>query len=218
MFKQPALIIFDCDGVLVDSETISNDIVAQLLTQYGLSMGTDEAIALFAGTSWKYIREYYTSKTKKDLPDNIVEIFREKSVVAFEEKLQPIEGIVDTLKQINLPKCVASNGPMVKIKRNLEITGLDTVLEKAPKFSAYDIQRWKPDPTLYLNAAKFMEVEPAASVVVEDSTAGVQAAIAAGMRVFGFTNGHDSSKLKAAGAMTFDHMSELPSLIEALNN
>ncbi|MEM1321336.1 MAG: HAD-IA family hydrolase [Bacteroidota bacterium] len=210
------LIIFDCDGVLVDSEAISNRLVAELLQELSIPMSTEESLRQFAGTSMEYIRNYIHQLTGQPLPENFEAIYRKRSALAFAEELQPIEGVARAIEAIPLPRCVASNGPREKIVTNLKITGLSSFFNDR-LFSAYDIQRWKPAPDLYLHAADQMQVATQQCVVVEDSSAGVQAAIAAGMRVLAYGGSGNADRLQAAGAtQVFEHMSELPGLVSRL--
>lgn len=209
------LIIFDCDGVLVDSEPISCRIVAEELQKLGLDISIEEAKNRFAGTSLDTIRQYFKDQVGKPVPDNFEEIYRERSHAAFEAELQAVPGIESALKALRLPRCVGSNGPGFKVEANLKITGLRKYFGDE-LFSAYDIQRWKPDPELYLHAAKTMNFSPENCLVVEDSLAGVQAAIAAGMRVVAYAGAGGSERLKKTGATVFTDMSTLPQLVTAL--
>ena len=210
--KPIQLLIFDCDGVLVDSEPISCRIVAEELRKSGLDISNEEAKHQFAGTSMDYIREYAHQTLGHQIPEDFEEVYRVRSHAAFEAELQPVAGVEEALKALDYPRCVASNGPGYKVKANLEITGLRPLFGEE-LFSAYDIQRWKPEPDLYLYAAKQMNTLPENCLVIEDSTAGVQAAIRAGMRVLGYAGLGGADRLAAAGAQVFTSMTELPRLI-----
>ena len=211
--KPIQLLIFDCDGVLVDSEPISCRIVAEELRKLGLDISNEQAKHQFAGTSMDYIREYAHSILGRPVPENFEEIYRQRSHAAFKAELQPVDGIEEALKALNFPRCVASNGPGYKVKANLEITGLRPLFGDE-LFSAYDIQRWKPEPDLYLHAARQMNTAFENCLVIEDSTAGVQAARSAGMRVLGYAGAGGAERLAAAGAQVFTSMTELPRLIQ----
>ncbi len=206
------LVIFDCDGVLVDSEPISNRIISNYLTQHGLATSPQKAIELFAGGSLSKVGQYYKAQTGQPIGSDFESTYRDQCQIAFAEELETVAGVEAMLQQIHLPKCVGSNGPLYKIKFNLDKTGLRSFFGDK-LYSAYEIKSWKPKPDLYLHAAKEMGLNPADCVVVEDSLHGVEAGIAAGMKVFGFTGTQKASVLQAAGAIPFDHMNQLADLI-----
>lgn len=213
MQNKPQLIIFDCDGVLVDSEPLSNQIIAEEITKLGFPMTTQEAFDVFAGGSLEIVSAFIKEKIGGVVPDNLEEIYRKRSYELFEEKLVAVAGIERALKELRIPRCVGSNGPLHKIKFNLGLTKLSSYFDEQHLFSAYDVNRWKPDPFLYLHAAKIMGVAPEHCVVVEDSVHGAQAGVAAGMRVLGYSPHNDGTGLKAEGAQVFDSMSDLIRLI-----
>lgn len=206
------LVIFDCDGVLVDSEPISCGVVAELATDLGHPMTAQEGLKTFAGTSLNFVVEFIESKTGQKIPYPFEEMYRQRTYEVFKTDLQAVEGAEAALKQIDLLKCVASNGPLEKVKSNLDITGLRHFFGEH-LFSAYQVQRWKPDPALFLYAAQQVGVAPQDCVVVEDSTHGVEAAIAAGMEVFGLPGSTVPEKLHAAGAKVLSSMNDLPQLL-----
>ena len=204
--------IFDCDGVLVDSELLSNRVLAQTLAEVGLPMSLEETIATFMGHSMSACVAIIEERTSRPIPPNFVSDFRDRTFEVFRRELRPVPGIESVLATIDLPYCVASSGPPEKIHLTLGITGL------LPRFagrifSAVEVERGKPHPDLFLHAAYEMGVAPTACVVVEDSIRGVQAAVAAGMRVFGYADLTDADALAAAGARVFRSMSELPALL-----
>lgn len=213
MQNTPQLIIFDCDGVLVDSEPLSNQIIAEEITKLGYPMTTMEAFNVFAGGSLEIVSAFIKEKIGGEVPDNLEAIYRKRSYELFEEKLAAVAGIEDALKTLTIPRCVGSNGPLDKIKFNLGLTNLSKHFDEQHLFSAYEVNRWKPDPFLYLHAAKEMGVAPEHCVVVEDSFHGTQAGVAAGMRVLGYSPHNSGEKLKKAGAQVFDSMSQLIDLI-----
>ena len=207
------LIIFDCDGVLVDSESISCGVIAKQASQLGHPLTVEEAIHLFAGSSLNKVRKYLEEQLGRTVPDDFESIYRERTYAAFKRDLKPVDGIRDALNQISLPKCVGSNGPKFKIESNLDITGLRSFF-KDNLFSAYDIKSWKPKPDLYLLAAKTMGFAPEDCAVVEDSTHGVTAAVAAGMDVFGYAiSSKKRAELSEKGAIDFNNMRNLPQLL-----
>lgn len=206
-------IIFDCDGVLVDSETISIGTLVKMGKALGAILDETEAHQLFLGKSLEFCFEYIAELANKKLPDTFEEEFRDRTFEAFQKELQPIKGIHELLVKIKVPIAVASNGPADKIRLNLTATHLIDQFEGAI-FSAYDINSWKPNPALYLHAAKTMGFEVKDCVVIEDSPAGVQAALAGGFAVFGFTNDFNRDALQQMNIPLFDDMSQLYSLLQ----
>lgn len=212
MENQNKLIIFDCDGVLVDSEPLSNQTIAEQMQELGIEMTPEEAIHLFAGTSLKNVSNHIKTITGKDAPSNLEEVYRLRSYELFRKELQAVPGIKSLLEQIPNKKCVASNGPMEKMILNLQLTQLHHFFEKN-LFSAYDVGYWKPDPHLFLHAAKSMGFEAGDCIVIEDSHHGIQAAKSAGMQVYGFAGRTPREKLENTGARVFEDMSQLPGLL-----
>ncbi|MFB9056346.1 HAD family hydrolase [Mariniflexile ostreae] len=201
-------VIFDCDGVLVDSEPISIGILVDMANMYGANIDLDYGMKHFKGSFMSACEAKLIELTKGKLPDTFQADYREKSFKAFKEHMQPIEGIVEVLERINLPFCVASSGPESKIKLNLELTGLLPFFE-TKIFSCYTIQKWKPDPAVFLWAAKTMGFKPEECLVIEDSISGVRAAKAGGFDVFGFTAHDYNNELKPEATDTFNSMEKL---------
>ena len=193
------LIIFDCDGVLVDSEAISCGVLAEEARKLGSKLTNEEARRIFAGTNLKFCFEYIENEIGQALPIDMEKIYREKTRERFAKDLQPIEGIHELVASLTLPYCVASNAPFGKMNFNLKKVGLFPFFEKN-MFSAYQVKAWKPDPTLFLTAAKTMGFPPEKCLVVEDSLSGVKAAVAAGMDVLGYRKDERANELKDAGA------------------
>lgn len=206
------LIIFDCDGVLVDSEPLSCSVVAGQMEELGIAMTTEEAIHHFAGGSLKRVRDFVLAQTGKEAPDDFEEVYRNRSYALFKESLQPVTGIKEVLENLPNRKCVASNGPLPKMELNLGLTGLAHFFD-GNLFSAYTVGHWKPHPGLFLHAAQQMGFEAQNCIVVEDSHHGVAAAIAAGMQVFGYAGRTPFQKLEQAGASVFTEMNQLPGLL-----
>ena len=209
------LIIFDCDGVLVDSEPLSCRVLAEQFTEFGYPISTDEAIEKFKGGHLQDIIEDIENQVGQKAPEDFIQVFRQRSFELFREELKPISGIVEALDNIRFKKCVASNGPTHKTELNLGITGILHHFEDA-LFSAYDIKKWKPAPDLFLYAAKQMNAAPGNTIVVEDSIHGVEAARKAGMRVLAYCAEKDAEEMDALGAVTFFNMMDLPQLIEKI--
>ncbi|MBD2411266.1 sugar transferase [Nostoc calcicola FACHB-389] len=209
---QTELVIFDCDGVLVDSETLGNRILVEFVAEFGLVLELQEAILLFKGCKMADCVAVIEQRLGKKLPQDFVTQFRARTAEVFERELLPINGIEAALDKINLPICVASSGPPEKIKLALRVTNLLPRFE-GRIFSSYEIGSWKPAPNLFLYAAKNMGFEAPSCTVVEDSILGVRAGVAAGMRVLGYTNQSEATLLEACGARVFDSMYQLPSLL-----
>jgi HAD superfamily hydrolase (TIGR01509 family) len=211
----PSLIIFDCDGVLVDSEGLASRVMADAICELGLA--TNEAAVLedFKGLRMQTCLEIISARLGRPLPASFEAQLRSRTAAAFRLALRSVQGIESALDRIGIEYCVASSGPIDKIRLSLELTGLLPRFE-GRIFSAYEIGSWKPDPGLFLHASATMGATPACTVVVEDSLVGVQAARAAGMRVLAYASGWEGDLLAAQGASVFDDMAKLPELIANL--
>ncbi len=205
-------IIFDCDGVLVDSESISNSTLVDMAKSIGVTIQLDFAMTHFLGKSLQFCFDYIESLAPRKLPDTFEEEFRERTFEAFRTQMQPIPGVHELLSKINIDICVASNGPAEKIRLNLTTTQLIDRFE-GNIFSAYDIKSWKPNPELYLHAAKSMGYTVEECVVIEDSLAGVQAAQAGGFDVFAYVNSHTEDLFKNLDIPLFHDMNNLYNLL-----
>lgn len=201
-------IIFDCDGVLVDSEELSIQILVDMGNAYGANINLDYALKNFAGTSIEYCRQYIETQAGQKLPDDFTAQFRRKSYQAFDEHLQPIKGVHSLLDTLVLPYCVASSGPLDKIERNLSIVGLSGKFA-GRMYSSYEIGSWKPAPDIFLYAAKQMGFKPSECVVIEDSLAGVQAARAGGFDVYAYVDEKADNVFADIDVRTFSHMNML---------
>jgi HAD superfamily hydrolase (TIGR01509 family) len=209
----PRLVIFDCDGVLVDSERISHLVLQQLLAERGVHIGFDEAVARFMGSSMPHTLSVVQLMTGVP-PEEFLPAFRDRTFEAFATQLEPVAGIVAVLDGLAMPYCVASNGPRVKMELTLGNTGLLHRFVPGRLFSADDVANPKPAPDLFLHAAARMAVPPEACVVVEDTPTGVRAARAAGMRALGYCAMTPAARLEEAGAhAVFDSMAALPALL-----
>ncbi len=205
-------IIFDCDGVLVDSEEISNRMLIEMANSVGAKIEMEYALENFAGKSLKSIFDYIENLTREKLPNSFEKEYRERTFVAFKTSLKPIKGIHNLLNRISIPYCVASSGPKEKIILNLTTTKL---IEKFRNniFSSYEIGSWKPNPEIFEYAAKKMGYKPDECVVIEDSLAGIKAAKSGGFKVFGFANKSNKSIFEKEGAKTFFEMKVLEKLL-----
>ncbi|WP_228058157.1 HAD family hydrolase [Nostoc sp. LEGE 12447] len=209
---QTELVIFDCDGVLVDSEGLGNRVLVEFVAEFGLAMKLEEAILLFKGCKMADCITVIEQKLGRKMPQDFVTQLRARTAEAFERELRPVEAIEAALDKINLPICVASSGPPEKIKLALRVTNLLSRFEGCI-FSSYEIESWKPAPDLFLYTAKNMGFQAPSCTVVEDSVLGVRAGVAAGMRVLGYTEQSEAHLLEASGAHIFYSMHQLPSLL-----
>jgi HAD superfamily hydrolase (TIGR01509 family) len=212
------LVIFDCDGVLVDSEVISCRAHAATLTRHGYSITADQVLDRFLGVSDLEARLIVEAEIGRKLPDDFASQVKQATLQRYADDLQPVPHVAEAVAAIGLPKCVASSGTPEKIRHGLTCAGLYDIL--APHiFSAGQVKRGKPAPDLFLFAAEQMNASPARCLVIEDSVPGVTGARAAGMTVLGFHGASHcrpgyAGTLRAAGAaVTFEDMRELPGLI-----
>jgi HAD superfamily hydrolase (TIGR01509 family) len=212
------LIIFDCDGVLVDSEAISCRAHAETLTRHGYPITADQVLDRFLGVSDREARMTIEAELGRDLPGDFEAQMKQAALRRYAEDLRDIPYVGDAIAAITLPKCVASSGTPEKIRHGLECAGLHELF--APHiFSAVQVRNGKPAPDLFLFAAGQMAAEPERCLVIEDSVPGITGALAAGMTVLGFHGGSHcrpgyADTLRAAGAvLTFNDMRQLPGLI-----
>lgn len=213
--EKPALVLFDCDGVLVDSEPISNPIFTKMLQQAGVHISLTGMQARYVGMAMPDIRRAVEGEFGVVLDDGWHDRYRQACDEAFEKYLKPIRGsrvAVEAVAQAGINYCVASSGPPKKMAVTLGITELMPLFEDR-LFSGWDVPQSKPDPAIFLMAAEKFEVAPANCVVIEDSVVGVTAGIAAGMKVLGYAPGGGGEKLAALGAHVFTHMEDVPLLL-----
>ncbi|NEE19840.1 HAD family hydrolase [Streptomyces sp. SID7499] len=209
------LVIFDNDGVLVDSEPISNRLLAAYLTELGHPTSYEESIRDYMGSAMHRIHELVLERTGQRLPEDFDDVFHTRVFTAFEQELVAVAGASEVLEKLaadGVPYCVASSGSHERIRVGHRTTGLDRWFDEERIFSSQDVGRGKPAPDLFLYAAERMGVEPERCVVVEDSPLGVRAAVAAGMDVCGFTAMTPAEKLAGATRL-FTDMGELPDLL-----
>lgn len=212
------LAIFDCDGILVDSELLSNRLLSEALAAEGFDVSPDACRERFTGIALREAIAEIEAETGRRLPEGFEERTRAHDIEVFSRELRPVAGIAQALARIDLPKCVASSGAPEKIRHSLVVTGLLDFFDPH-LYSAHQVARGKPAPDLFLFAAEQMGAAPSASVVIEDSEAGIAAARAAGMRVLGFAGashagpGYAERLAKAGADVVFDDMAELPDLL-----
>lgn len=210
------LVIFDSDGVLVDSEHLALTVMAEHASAAGAEIGVDEAVRLFRGWKISDCVQEIERRSGQPTSGTFIDDVRHATALAFERDLLAVEGIHAALDAIIAPICVASNGPMSKLTQTLGLTNLLPRFE-GRIFSAYEVGSWKPEPGLFLHAARTLGADPGRCVVVEDSAPGVRAALAAGMRVLGYAGAgaEVATELADAGAEVFHHMRDLPARLTA---
>jgi HAD superfamily hydrolase (TIGR01509 family) len=211
----PELVIFDCDGVLVDSELLANQVFLEKLTELGLKLSLADLFENFVGRTMAYCMSEVERMLGRAAPETFVADLDQATFRAFENELKvvdDIELVLDALDTVGIPYCVASSGSHQKMAKTLGLTGLLPRLS-GRIFSATDVARSKPFPDVYLHAASKMLTVPEHCVVVEDSATGVQAGRAAGMKVYGYAALNSERKLLEAGAEVFKEMRQLPKLL-----
>ncbi len=206
------LVIFDCDGVLVDSERLTVVVEARMLTEMGWPISVEEVVRRFVGGSSEAMLAEIERHLGADLTAEFDRRSSDEIVAAFHAELQPVDGVrplVEALHRRGVATCVASSGSHRKMELTLGLTGLMPLFH-GRVYSASEVERGKPWPDLFLHAAAAMGVDAGRCVVVEDSVNGASAAAAAGMTCYGFAGGlTPSDELAATGAITFDTMAEL---------
>lgn len=209
------LVIFDCDGVLVDSETLSVEIDRRVLADLGWPLTADDILHRFVGRTSEHFRAEVEAHLGRPLSDDWEAPYQHWYDEAFERELEAVAGVEAAIDAIGVLTCVASNGPHQKIRTTLGLTGLLSRFE-GRIFSADDVANGKPAPDLFLHAAAMLGVSPSRSIVVEDSRFGVAAARAAGMRVLGYAGGLTPAEwLEGEDTTVFTDMDALPGLLEA---
>jgi len=178
-------VIFDCDGVLVDSVGLAGEVLAEYLRDLGFDVTRQDATRRFgSGKMADYVARF-EAETGRRLPQNFEQELRGRRELVFRQRLRAVEGARELVAALRVPSCVASNGPMAQIEHSLRIVGLyDQFQDRI--FSAYSMRAWKPEPHLFLHAARALGAEPEDCAVVEDTELGLQAAVSAGMHAFAF--------------------------------
>ena len=207
------LVIFDCDGVLIDSERLAVKVDVVALRELGWPLSEAEVIARFVGRSDREARQTIEAHLGRQLPEGWTERVQQRYREVFADQLTPVEGVLEALEEIAFPTCVASSATHEHLRYTLGLTGLYERFA-GRIFSADDVARGKPAPDLFLHAASAMAAAPEGCVVVEDSRPGVEAARAAGMRVLAFAGGlSGAAVLDGPDTIVFDDMRELPALL-----
>jgi HAD superfamily hydrolase (TIGR01509 family) len=184
---KPDLIIFDCDGVLVDSELLSCRCLSEVLAEFGFELSEAQALELFLGRSTKAIEQHYRDRGHI-VPETFLPRLKSRVLATFAASLAPIPGVAAVLSELTMPVCVASSSDIDRVSLSLDVTGLKPQFE-GRIYTAQMVRHGKPAPDLFLHAAAKMGAAPARTLVIEDSVSGVQAAKAAGMTVWGFVGG-----------------------------
>lgn len=212
--RMPELVIFDCDGVLVESEPLAVRLYMEIGPEFGWAITADEVMEHFIGRSAASAHAVISERLDAEAATQWRSRFVDRHHAAAEEHLDPVPGIHEALEQSSLPMCVASSGMHEKMRHTLGITGLYDRFE-GRIFSATDVENGKPAPDLFLHAAASMGVDPSRCVVVEDSRSGVEAARAAGMQALGYCGGLTPREwLEGPNTRVFDDMRDLPTLIQ----
>jgi HAD superfamily hydrolase (TIGR01509 family) len=214
------LVIFDCDGVLVDSEPLANKSFSAALKPHGLDWSVEETMRRLMGRSLKSCVEIVEAELGRKLPDDFVEKMQEVTYRSFRETpLLPVPGVKEavlTVQKAGFATCVASSGSPEKMKFTLGLTDLWDLFD-GRIFSSSQVPRGKPFPDLFLHAAIAMDEQPFVCTVVEDSVPGIQAARAAGMQALAYAGAPyaDRAALAKAGGILFDDMKQLPQLVQS---
>ncbi len=210
------LVIFDCDGVLVDSEVISNEVLARALTELGLPTTLAQSRRDYQGLLLAEIDSLAQAKLGRPLAQDWIEHYERDRAAAFHRELRAVPGVAEAVRRVKaagVAVCVASQGKLEKTRLSLKLAKLASLFPDETLFSAYSVPRGKPHPDLFLHAAQAMAAEPSRVAVVEDTPSGVTAAVAAGMRALGYAADSDATALRRAGAEVFESMEELPALL-----
>ncbi|MEM1001563.1 MAG: HAD family hydrolase [Bacteroidota bacterium] len=209
-------VIFDCDGVLVDSEPISNRVLVEMVNELGGEIDMKFAYDNFKGNSLKNCIETISKIVEISSKENFEKDFRKRSYAAFEKEIQPVKNIENVLQNLKLPFSVASSGPEYKIELNLKNAGLLKYFENHI-YSCYSIKKWKPKPDVFLWAAREMNVLPEECLVIEDSVFGIKGALAGGFQVCAFMADGSDSELSSLAHYSVLDMSEVLLLINSLS-
>jgi HAD superfamily hydrolase (TIGR01509 family) len=207
------LVIFDCDGVLVDSETITGRIFHEMLAEAGIQISVEDMFEKFMGRSMPQCIEIMQAMLGHEVPQALLQEYQRRIEAAWKAELQPVPGIEAALDALRIPYCVASSGTPEKMRMTLGLTGLLPRFE-GRMFSVTQVARSKPAPDVFLLAASTLQVPPSACAVIEDTPTGVTAGVAANMQVYGYCAHTPAQRLLDAGAHhVFKAMSELPALL-----
>lgn len=209
-----AAVMFDCDGVLVDSETLIAELLVELANDRGGSLTLADGLRMFHGVQLALCVEQISDHLRRDVNSDIASEYRGRCADVFRRRLTPVDGVEKVIRSLTVPTCVVSNSSYEKVLLNLEVTGLSHYFS-GRVYSAADVSRWKPAADVYLHAAAGLGVDPTHCVAIEDSAVGVRSASAAGMTVIGF----GGPELLANGARwACESMNEVQDLIDSLTD
>lgn len=211
--KEYKCIIFDCDGVLVDSEVLGNQVFVDMANENGAEIDIFYAMKHFKGGFLMDSIKQVEVIIQKSLPLDFESEYRQRSYQLFSTHLKPVDGIQAVLEKLTVPFCVASSGPQEKIKRNLATAGLLPFFNENI-FSCYDIGKWKPDPAIYLHASAAMGFLPNECLVIEDSYKGAMAATSGGLDVYGYALHNEDPNFEKEVTKAFEQMNDLVSLLK----
>jgi len=203
-------VIFDLDGTLVDSEGLCNQAFLDLIPQLGDTVKS--LTRRYRGRKLAQIIADLESRLGQTLPDTFEKRYRRRVEELFASDLKPIPGALEMLEVMNFPRCIASSGPLLKIRQALQVSGLAPYFGDSI-FSSYEVGHWKPEPGLFQHAAKAMGFVPGQCVVVEDSEVGIEAAKAAGMRAFQYVHSDEIPEYQPSDRVLFNDMSQLLRLL-----
>lgn len=206
------LVIFDCDGVLVNTEPLATQVYVQMLAEYGFNVNYDEYLRKFAGAAIFKRLEATSQLLNWTPPENFLSTFHARLFDLTEKELKPVPGIHALIESLSAPICVASNGSREEILLRLRIANLTEYFGNAI-FSGLEVPNPKPAPDVFLAAAKAFNISPARCIVIEDSIPGVTAGVSAGMKVYGHAAFTPSESLREAGAIPFANMMELKTIL-----
>jgi len=219
--KNLDLVVFDCDGVLVDSEVLVMDVEAAMLSEAGFPVSTDDIADNYIGLSYRSMMTDLAARYGRPVPEELSQQIQQAALDRFPDHLRPVAGIDTLLAASDRRRCVASSSDVSRIELSLRITGLAGHFDPGTVFSAQMVERGKPAPDLFLLAASTLGADPGSCLVIEDSTAGVTAAKAAGMEVVGLVAGgharpHLGQRLLDAGAgRIFERVDQLADYLDA---
>jgi len=213
------LVIFDCDGVLIDSEIISAITMIELLKPLGIEIDANHIQQHFLGRSFPTVAQLISQQFQTELPANFEDQYRNHLLETFEDQLQSSNGIKQALEEIDVPVCVATSSSPQRARRSLEITGLFKYFD-ARIYTASQVANGKPAPDLFLFVAKELKTEPQKCLVVEDSIPGLEAAAAAGMKAIRYVGGshfdtcRDAARKEMPGVQCFDSWAEFFNMMQ----
>lgn len=217
------LIIFDCDGVLIDSEIIAARVDCEILREHGYELTPEELAHRFAGFTTERIFQFVGEETGRAFPDEAVHRAQQLTDARLNQEVLPITGVYDMLDALDDPRCICSNSRYERLEVSLTKAGIwDRFRPYVFSAQAVGAGRGKPAPDVFLHAAKVFETSPDDAIVIEDSVPGVTGAVAAGMRVIGFTGashswpGHGEALMDAGALTVVRRLADVPATIEAL--